>query len=145
MALSSKEAKQAKAIELIQYASNLQGMPPALQARILEEMGYEDALIPQGADVARAKRIMAWVRQEAYQMIVPMPEDDPFILYGMFVEEMKSDGFHNLNEQQQMVLLALVDLYKQMSEQRQQEMMQMQMMQAQMQQAGGGGQGGGGQ
>jgi hypothetical protein len=143
MALSSKEAKQAKAIELIQYASNLQGMPPGLQAKILEEMGYKDAMIPQGADVARAKRIMAWVRQEAYEMIVPIPEDDPFILYGMFVEEMKSDGFHNLNEQQQMVLLALVDLYKDMAEQRQQEIMEMQMMQAQM--AGGGGGGGGGE
>ena len=145
MALSSKEAKQARAIELIQYASNLQGMPPALQARILEEMGYEDALIPQGADVSRGKRLMAWVRQEAFEMIIPMPEDDPFILYGMFVDEMKSDGFHNLNEQQQMVLLALVDLYKKMAEQRQQEIMEMQMMQAQMANGGGapGGEGGG--
>jgi hypothetical protein len=77
-------------------------------------------------------------------MIVPMPEDDPFILYGMFVEEMKSDGFHNLNEEQQMVLLSLVDLYKEMAEQRQQEIMQMQMMEAQMKN-GGGQQGGGGE
>ena len=144
MALSSKEAKQARAIELIQYASNLQGMPPALQARILEEMGYEDALIPQGADVSRGKRLMAWVRQEAFEMIIPMPEDDPFILYGMFVDEMKSDGFHNLNEQQQTVLLALVDLYKKMAEQRQQEIMEMQMMQAQMANGGGAPGGGGG-
>jgi hypothetical protein len=144
MALSSKEAKQAKAIELIQYSANLQGMPPGLQAKILEEMGYEDALIPQGADVARAKRMMALIRQEAFEMIVPMPEDDPFILYGMFVEEMKSDGFHNLNEEQQMMLLSLVDLYKQMAEQRQQEIMQMQMMEAQMKN-GGGQQGGGGE
>jgi hypothetical protein len=144
MALSSKEAKQAKAIELIQYSANLQGMPAGLQAKILEEMGYEDALIPQGADVARAKRIMALIRQEAFTMIMPMPEDDPFILYGMFVEEMKSDGFHNLNEEQQMVLLSLVDLYKEMAEQRQQEIMQMQMMEAQMKN-GGGQQGGGGQ
>jgi hypothetical protein len=138
MALSSKEAKQARAIELIQFASGLQGMPAALQARILEEMGYEDALIPQGADVSRGKRLMAWIRQEAFEMIVPMPEDDPFILYGMFVEEMKSDGFHNLNEDQQLILLSLVDLYKQMAEERQQEIMQMQMMQAEMARGGGG-------
>ena len=140
MALSSKEARQAKAIELIQYSANLQGMPAGLQASILKEMGYEDAMIPQGADVARGKRIMAWVRQEAYQMIVPYPEDDPFILYGMFVEEMKSDGFHNLNPEQQMVLLALIDKYKELAEIRQQEIIQMQMMQAQIN--GGGGQGG---
>ncbi len=139
MALSSKEAKQAKAIELIQYSAGLQGLPPGLQAKILEEMGYEDAFIPQGADVSRGKRIMAWIRQEAYEMIVPMPEDDPFILYGMFVEEMKSDGFHNLNEEQQLVLLSLVDLYKQMAEERQQEIMQMQIMQAEMARGGGGG------
>jgi hypothetical protein len=62
-------------------------------------------------------------------------------MYGMFVEEMKSDGFHNLNETQQLHLLTLIDLYKDMAEQRQQEIMQMQMMQAQMQ--NGGGQGGG--
>jgi hypothetical protein len=136
MALSSKEAKQAKAIELIQYSAGLEALPPALRAKILEEMGYEDAMIPQGADVGRGKRIMAWIRQEAYEMIVPIPEDDPFILYGMFVEEMKSDGFHNLNEEQQMVLLALVDLYKRQVEIRQAAMMEMQMMQ---QQAGGGG------
>jgi hypothetical protein len=139
MALSSKEARQARAIELIQYSANLQGLPPGLQAKILEEMDYKDALIPQGADVARGKRIMAWVRQEAYEMIVPIPEDDPFILYGMFVEEMKSDGFHNLNEEQQLVLLSLVDLYKQMAEERQQEIMQMQMMQAELERGGGGG------
>jgi hypothetical protein len=103
-------------------------------------MGYEDAMIPQGADVGRGKRIMAWIRQEAYEMIVPIPEDDPFILYGMFVEEMKSDGFHNLNEQQQMVLLALVDLYKRQVEIRQAAMLEMQAMQAQA--GGGGGEGG---
>jgi hypothetical protein len=141
MALSSKEAKQAKAIELIQYWSNVQGMPSGLQTKILEEIGYEDALIPQGADVARGKRLMALIRQEAYEMIMPYPEDDPFVMYGMFVEEMKSDGFHNLNETQQLHLLTLIDLYKDMAEQRQQEIMQMQMMQAQMQ--NGGGQGGG--
>jgi hypothetical protein len=138
MALSSKEARQAKAIEMVQYAAGLANMEPLLKAKVLEEIGYEDTLIPAGPDVERVKRIMAWIRQEAYKMIVPMPEDDPFILYGAFVEEMKSDGFHNLNEQQQMVLLALVDLYKQMAEQRQQEIMQMQMMQQQMQGGGGG-------
>jgi hypothetical protein len=138
MALASKEAKQAKAIELIQYASGLENMPPPLRAKILEEMGYKDAMIPQGADVSRGKRMMAWIRQEAYEMIIPMPEDDPFIMFQMFTDEMKSDGFHNLNEQQQMVLLALIDLYKQQVEFKKQEMM---MQQAEAQ-GGGGPQGG---
>jgi hypothetical protein len=138
MALASKEAKQAKAIELIQYASGLENMPPPLRAKILEEMGYKDAMIPQGADVSRGKRIMAWIRQEAYEMIVPMPEDDPFILFQMFTDEMKSDGFHNLNEQQQLVLLSLIDIYKQQVEFKKQEMM---MQQAEAQ-GGGGPQGG---
>jgi hypothetical protein len=140
MALSSKEAKQAKAIELIQYSAGLQSMDPALRAKILDEMGYKDAMIPQGADVNRVKRIMSWIRQEAYKMIIPMPEDDPFIFYGMLVEEMKSDAFHNLNEQQQVMLLALIDLYKKQVERRQEQMMQQQMM---MQQGGAGGGGGG--
>jgi hypothetical protein len=127
MALASKEAKQAKAIELIQYASGLENMPAPLRAKILEEIGYKDAMIPQGVDVSRGKRMMAWIRQEAYEMIVPMPEDDPFILLGMFVDEMKSDGFHNLNEQQQMVLLSLIELYKQQVEFKQEQMMRQQM------------------
>ena len=73
-------------------------------------------------------------------MIVPMPEDDPFIFYGMLVEEMKSDGFHNLNEEQQMMLLTLIDLYKAQVEARQEQMMQAQMAAAQGQGGGGGGQ-----
>jgi len=99
-------------------------------------------MIPSGVDVARGKRIMAWIRQEAYEMIVPIPEDDPFILYQMFVDEMKSDGFYNLNEQQQMVLVSLVDLYKRQVELRQQAMMEMQAM-AQQQGGDGGGEEGG--
>jgi hypothetical protein len=45
----------------------------------------------------------------------------------MFVDEMKSDGFHNLNEQQQMVLLSLIELYKQQVEFKQEQMMRQQM------------------
>ncbi len=141
MALSSKEARQAKAIEMIQYASGLDSMDPLLKAKVLEEIGYDDTMIPSGPDVNRVKRLMAWIRQEAYNMIVPMPEDDPFIFYAMLVEEMKSDGFHNLNEQQQMVLLTLVDLYKGQVEMRQKQMMQQQIA---MQQAMGGNSAGGG-
>jgi hypothetical protein len=135
MALSSKEARQAKAIELIQYSAGLQNMDPALKAKILEEMGYKDAMIPKGVDVNRVKRMMAWIRQEAYEMIIPIPEDDPMIFYPMLVDEMKSDGFHNLNEQQQMVLITLIDLYKRQAEA---------IMKLQFQMSQGGGQQGGG-
>jgi hypothetical protein len=140
MALSSKEARQAKAIEMIQYASGLEGMDPVLRGKLLTEMGYEDTMIPQGVDVERGKRIMAWIRQSAFERVVPMPEDDPFILYQMFVDEMKSDGFHNLNEEQQMFLLVLIDLYKRMIEMRQEQAMrqQMEMMELQMKMQGGG-------
>jgi len=139
MALTSIEAKQAKAIELIQYSAGLQNMDPGLRARLLEEMGYKDAMIPQGADVSRAKRMMAWIRQEAYNMIVPFPEDDPYVFYNLLVEEMKSDGFHNLNKQQQTMLLALIDLYKGQVEKREEQAMQQQMMMMEMQGGGGGG------
>jgi hypothetical protein len=142
MALSSKEARQAKAIEMIQYAQGLENMDPALRAKILTEMGYEDTMIPQGVDVERGKRIMAWIRQGAFERIVPFPEDDPFILYQMFVDEMKSDAFHNLEEEQQMMLLTLIDLYRQQIEMRQEQQMrqQMEMMEVQMKMQGGGGQ-----
>ncbi len=143
MALSSKEARQAKAIEMVQYAAGLANMEPLLKAKVLEEIGYEDTMIPSGPDVERVKRIMAWIRQEAYKMIQPMPEDDPFIFYGMLVEEMKSDGFHNLNEEQQMMLLSLVDLYKGQVEIAQKAMMEREMAMANMGKGGQGGQGGG--
>jgi hypothetical protein len=105
-------------------------------------MGYEDTMIPQGVDVERGKRIMAWIRQGAFERIVPFPEDDPFILYQMFVDEMKSDAFHNLEEEQQMMLLTLIDLYRQQIEMRQEQQMrqQMEMMEVQMKMQGGGGQ-----
>ena len=125
MALSSKEAKQAKAIELLQYVG-IDKMDPGLKTKVLEEIGYKDTMIPQGADYSRVKRIMAWIRQEAYNMIIPMPEDDPFIFYEMLVEEMKSDGFHNLNEQQQQILLVLIDLYRKQAELKQQNLMMQQ-------------------
>ncbi len=144
MALSSKEARQAKAVEMIQYAAGLESMDPALRSKILTEMGYEDTMIPQGVDVERGKRIMAWIRMSAFERIIPIPEDDPFILYQMFVDEMKSDGFHNLEEDQQMMLLTLIDLYKRQIEMRQEQAMRQQMemmeLQAQMQNGGGGGQ-----
>jgi hypothetical protein len=141
MALSSKEARQAKAIEMIQYAAGLENMDPALRSKILTEMGYEDTMIPQGVDVERGKRIMAWIRQSAFERIIPIPEDDPFILYQMFVDEMKSDGFHNLEEEQQLMLLTLIDLYKRQIEMRQEQAMrqQMEMMEMQMKMQGGGG------
>jgi hypothetical protein len=140
MALSSKEARQAKAIEMIQYAAGLENMDPALRSKILTEMGYEDTMIPQGVDVERGKRIMAWIRQSAFERIIPIPEDDPFILYQMFVDEMKSDGFHNLEEEQQLMLLTLIDLYKRQIEMRQEQAMrqQMEMMEMQMKLQNGG-------
>jgi len=134
MALSSKEARQAKAIELVQYNGGLQNMEPALKAKILDELGYKESMIPKGVDVERVKRILAWIRQEAYGMIIPIPEDDPFIFYQMFVDEMKSPGFYNLNEDQQMMLMTLIEIYKKRAEEVQQQILQQQMM---MQQGGG--------
>jgi len=77
-----------------------------------------------------------------------MPEDDPYVFWDFLVQEVKSESFRDYNQQQQIVLLGLIDTYKQQIELREQQQMKMMMMMGQ--QGGGlpqgqapGGQGGG--
>jgi hypothetical protein len=125
----------------MQYAPGLMSMPPTLRQAIVEQLGYKDAMVPQGADINRVKRMMAWIRQEVYERVMPMPEDDPYIFYEFLVNEIKADTFYNLNEMQQMTVIKLSDMYKQVIEFREQQMLKLQLAMAQQ----GGGQGGGGE
>jgi len=56
------------------------------------------------------------------------------------VAEMKADSFFNLDDMQQKIVIALIDVYKQQIEFRQQQQMQMQQAMMEAQGGGGGGQ-----
>ena len=150
MALVSKEAQEQKALEIMQYAPGLANIPPTLREALMSKLGFEDALKPQGPDIDRVKRVLSYIRQEEYQWIIPMPEDDPYVFWDFLVQEVKSESFRDYNQQQQVILLGLIDTYKQQIELREQQQMQMMAMMGQA--PGGvpggqapGGQGGGGQ
>ncbi len=113
MALMSKEAREAKAIEAMQYAQGLMQLPIELRAKILEELGWADGLVPQGVDVDRAQRILALIRQGDLNSIIPYPEDDPYVFHSILTQEMKSDAFTDLSQDQQAMIMGLIDLYQQ--------------------------------
>lgn len=129
LALVSKEAREAKAIEFMQYAPGLMSLPIGLRQAILDELGFGKSLTPQGPDVDRVKRMLSLLRQQRYDLIYLLPEDDPYVFYEFLVKEAKSDAFLDLNEQQQLRLLDLINKYKQQIEFREQQMAKIQAIQ----------------
>jgi hypothetical protein len=113
MALTSKEAREAKALEVMQYAPGLMALPLQLRQALVEELGFKKSLTPQGPDVERAKRMLTWIRTGQLDRLIPYPEDDPYIFLEIFTEEMKSDSFDDLGDEQKLALLKLVEIYKQ--------------------------------
>jgi hypothetical protein len=129
MAFVSKEAREAKAIEFLQYAPSLVALPLGLQQGILEELGLKQSLQPAGPDVDRAKRMISWIKQGQYDRVIPFPEDDPYVFYEFLQKEVKSDGMWDLPSEQQDLLIKLLDVYKQQIQVREQaQAMQAQMM-----------------
>jgi hypothetical protein len=112
MALVSKEAKEAKAIEFMQYAPGLMQLPLQLRQAIIEELGYSKAMTPQGPDVERAKMLIQLIKQGEFERLHPFPEDDPYIFVEILANEMKSDSFWDMNQEQVQALLTLLDVYK---------------------------------
>lgn len=127
----SKEARQARAIEMLQYSGNLMALPVQLRQAIVEELGFSKTLTPQGPDVERAKRIISWIKQKRFERIFVLPEDDPYIYYEFLVKELKADSFFDLDQDQQLFLMKLVDQYKDIIEMREAQIMQMQQIAAQ--------------
>jgi len=131
LALVSKEAREAKVIEILQYLPNIQAIDDVgLRQAILDELNLKKALMPSGPDINRAKKMISLIKQERFDRITLLPEDDPYIFQALLVNETKSDGFIDLPVEQQQALISLVDLYERQIKLR--EMQQAQMMQAQM-------------
>lgn len=151
MAMVTKEARQARAIEFLQYLPNLLDAPLTLQQQILEELGFKDTLDPKGPDVNRAKSMISWIKTGRFDIVIPYPEDDPYVFHELLVNELKADSFLDMPPDQQGKLIEMIELYRQQVEILQQQELQMRIQMAQIEtgnqaaikEAGGAGGGGG--
>jgi hypothetical protein len=113
MAYNAQEAKQARAVELLQYGQTLAEFPPTLRKRLMEDLGYPDAFVPQGSDITRVQTLIGWVKQNRFDLVIPFREDDPYVFHEFLVEELKSEAFIDHSEDQKKAIMALIDHYQQ--------------------------------
>ena len=130
LALVSKEARQAKVVEILQYLPNLMAIEDiGLRQAVLDELDMKKALMPSGPDVNRSKEMIALIRNDRVDQISILQEDDPYIFHAMLVNEMKAKVFIDLPPHQQAAVVQLVDIYERQIKLR--EMAQQQQMEAQ--------------
>lgn len=98
-----------------------------LRQAILDELNLKKALMPSGPDVNRAKKTVSLIKQNKFDRVTIMPEDDPYIFKALLVNESKNDGFIDLPQDQQNMIVMLIEIYD-----RQIKLREMQQMQAQM-------------
>ena len=111
-AMVSKEAKQARAIEILQYGPGLVNMPLTLQKKLMDELGFPDSMSAKSPDIQRAQILLSLIKNNRFDIAIPFPEDDPYIIHEFLVEDMKSEPFMDYPQEQQMKLLELMDYYK---------------------------------
>jgi hypothetical protein len=139
LALMSKEARQARVVEILQYLPAIQAIEGdiGLKQAILDELGLKEALMPSGPDIDRAKKMISYIKNDRAAMVTMYKEDDPYIFHAILTNEIKQDGFISLPEHQQQALTQLQDIYARMIQlmmiQQQQQMQQQMEMQAQLQ------------
>lgn len=112
MAMVSQEAKQSRAIEVMQYAPGLMTLPAPLRAKLVQDLGWDDALTPQGRDIMRAQTLISFIRGDRMDIAVPFPEDNPYVIHEFMVDEMMKEGFMDWPQPQQQKLLELIQHYR---------------------------------
>lgn len=112
MAMVSKEAKQARAIEILQYGPGLVNMPITLQKKLMEELGFPDSMSPKSPDIQRAQILLSFIKSNNFELAIPFPEDDPYVIHEFLVEDMKAEAFMDYPQEQQAKLAELMDYYK---------------------------------
>jgi hypothetical protein len=139
VAMVSREAKQTRALEVMQYAQGLMMLPTPLRSKIIADLGWPDSLAPQGADINRARAMIQYIKGRRFELAVPMPEDDPYVLHELLVAEMKAENFIDLDNEVQIKFFEMINLYRQEIEKIEQAKIQFQQAMAA---AGQGGEGG---
>lgn len=112
LAMVSREAKQARAIEVMQYAQGLMMLPTPLRAKMIDELGWPDTLSPQGPDIMRARALIQYVKSKRFDLAFPMPEDDPYVIHELLVAEVKNENFIDLENEVQKKLFELIEMYR---------------------------------
>jgi hypothetical protein len=138
LALVSKEAREAKMIQLLQYLPNLQAIEdPTLRMAILNELGMAENLKPSGPDIDRVEKMISWIKQKRFEYAWPMVEDDPYIFHARLVAEKKNEAFFDLDNDQQQFILDRIKDYRDLIIVKEQQIMESQMAMMQMQGTGG--------
>jgi hypothetical protein len=133
LALVSKEAREAKVLEFLNVAPGLMSIPDiSLRQAIIEELGFKKALTPQGSHIDRVKKMISIIKQNKLQdpRLIPMVEDDPYVMHELLVKEKQSEAFWDLSQDQQSILLTLIEEYRQAIEFREAQQLKLQMMMA---------------
>ncbi len=112
LALLSREAKQGRAIEMMQYATGLMQLPPTLRQTIVDDLGWPDTLMPQSSDITRVQLLISWIKSARLNLAWPMPEDDPYVFHEFLVDEMKSEEFVDLPDDQRQRIQSLAEYYQ---------------------------------
>jgi hypothetical protein len=125
-AMLSKEARQERALEVIQYAPGFVQLPNTLQAKLIDELGWPDTLSPKSPDIGRAQILMSFIKSNHFDLAIPMEEDDAEVIHDLLVEELKSESFFDYTPDQMNKLNELIQYYKQEIERIQRSQLQMQ-------------------
>lgn len=131
--MRTQEALAAKAVDFMQYTAGQ--VTPAERRAVLEAIGLlKFVKNPENASVERARRIISRIRSGQLTDVFGMPGEAASAMLPIFTDELLSDRFHDLDENQKRLLFAYQQMYSQIVQQEQAQMLQMQMM---MSQAGG--------
>lgn len=125
--MQTKEAQAAKAMEFFQFSGG--NVSPPERRAILEATGLMDYVKnPENASVERARRIVSRIRTGQLEQVFQLPGESASAMLPVFVDEILSDRFHDLQPQQKQLLLNYQQLYQQIVQAEQQQMLQMQLL-----------------
>ena len=125
--MQTKEAQAARAMEFFQFSGG-QVSPPERRA-ILEATGLLDYVKnPENSSVERARRIVSRIRSGQLREVFQLPGESASAMLPVFVDEILSDRFHDLENEQKMLLMDYERLYETIVQQEQAQMLQMQLL-----------------
>lgn len=128
--MRTQEALAAKAIDFVQFMGGQ--ITPAERRAVLEAIGLLKFVEnPENASVERAKRIISRIRTRQLDQVFGMPGEAAGAMLPILTDEILSDRFHDLDEQQKKLLMAYQQMYEQIVQQQQMQALQQQMLMAQ--------------
>jgi hypothetical protein len=75
--------------------------------------------------------MIGFIRQNQFDRLIPLPDDDPYVFVTMLVDELKSDSMWDYSQEQLQALLTLIEDYKRQIQIREEQLMRIQVMMAQ--------------